>query len=199
MERRNCMTCGADLGEAFGWSRMVNCAHCGTAHILRDAVFAAAGSAGVFHDAPGLVRLMQPVQTLQGRFLPVGVVRFSYGRGAWDEFWALDDLGKGAWISVDEGDIALQRPVAAASLPAAPRERSAVIAFDDRDWTVTEAETATCLAFRGQLPEVFVLGDQFTFLNASSGDGRILSGEFWPGGHAWFCGPWIDPFDLGAK
>lgn len=190
------MKCGADLGEAFGWSRMVNCAHCGTAHILHDKVFALAGSAGVFHEAPSLVTLMRPFDTPFGRFLPVGVVRFSYGRGTWDEFWALDHLGKGAWISIDEGDIALQRPVEGPALPSAPREPSAVIRFEERNWTVIEAETATCIAFRGQFPEVFVLEDSFTFVNASSGDGRILSGEFWSSGSAWFCGPWIDPFDL---
>ena len=26
--------------------------------------------------------------------------------------------------------------------------------------------------------------------------GRLLSGEFWPGGCAWFVGDWVDPFDL---
>lgn len=196
MSSRNCLKCGADLGETFVWSRMVNCDHCGTAHFLRDAVFAVAGSAGVVHDAPGLVALSRPLVTPFGTFLPVGVVRFSYGRGTWDEFWATDPAGKGAWISVDEGDIALQWPVSGAGLPMAPRDRNETLVHEGRDWTVTEVETARCIGFRGQLPELFALDEGFTFVNASAGDGRILSGEFWPGGSAWFCGPWLDPFEL---
>lgn len=198
MDQRNCLKCGADLGPGFGWARMVNCGHCGTAHILRDAVFALAGSAGVLHDAPGLVRLSQPLLTPRGTFRPLGVVRFSYGRGLWDEFWALDETGTGLWISVDEGDIVLQRPVSGPDLPKAPPEPGAAIACQGQTWTVTEAESARCIGFRGQLPEAFALDAVFAFVNASCGDGRLLSGEFQDGAAAWFVGPWLDPFDIGA-
>lgn len=196
MSSRNCLRCGADLGETFAWSRMVNCSHCGTAHVLRDQAFALAGSAGVFHEAPGLVVLSQPLDTPEGRFRPQGVVRFSYGRGSWDEFWAVDEEGRGAWISVDEGDIALQWPISGRGLPETMPGRKAVIRHDNDDWIITETETARCIGFRGQLPEEFGLDQTFTFVNATTGDGRILSGEFWPGGSAWFCGPWLDPFAL---
>lgn len=197
MERRNCLKCGADMGESFRWARMVNCDHCGTAHILRDAVFALAGSSGVLHEAPGLVHLAQPLVTPMGAFDPKGIVRFSYGRGAWDEFWALDSAGSGAWISVDEGDIVVQRPLSGNDLPRDPPSLGSTVTHDAEDWTITEAETARCIGFRGQLPEVFHLDEVFTFVNASCGDGRLLSGEFHDGTAAWFVGPWLDPFELG--
>jgi hypothetical protein len=196
MVSRNCLKCGADLGAGFGWARMVNCGHCGTAHILRDEVFELAGNAGVLHEASGLLRLGEVLETPEGAFRAVGVVRFSYGRGAWDEFWALDDAGEGAWISVDEGDIVLQRPIMGKGFPASPPAPGLSIRYHNRDWIVTEAETARCIGFRGHLPEVFALDDKFTFVNASSGDGQLLSGEFWPGGSAWFIGNWLDPFTL---
>lgn len=196
MKQRNCLKCGADLGESFSWARMINCEHCGTAHILRDAVFTLAGSSGVLHDAPGLVHLGQPLVTPVGSFDPKGLVRFSYGRGAWDEFWALDASGSGAWISVDEGDIVVQRPIGGADLPKAPPPLGSTLAHDQDNWTVTEAETARCIGFRGQLPEDFALDEVFTFVNASCGDGRLLSGEFHDDTAAWFVGPWLDPFDL---
>lgn len=197
MERRNCLKCGADLGESFRWARMVNCDHCGTAHVLRDAVFTVAGSSGVLHETPGLVHMLQPFVTPKGTFDPVGMVRFSYGRGAWDEFWALDEAGSGAWISVDEGDIVLQRPTSDKDLPHFPPALGSTIGHDSEDWTVTEAETARCIGFRGQLPEAFELDEVFTFVNASCGDGRLLSGEFHAGAATWFIGPWLDSFELG--
>jgi hypothetical protein len=184
------------MGESFRWARMVNCDHCGTAHILRDAVFALAGSSGVLHEATGLVHLAQPLVTPLGTFDPKGVVRFSYGRGAWDEFWALDAAGSGVWISVDEGDIVLQRPVAG-DLPKDPPSLGSTVAYDAEDWTVTEAETAHCIGFRGHLPEEFHLDEVFSFVNASCGDGRLLSGEFHDGSATWFVGSWLDPFQIG--
>lgn len=193
---RNCQTCGADLGPGFAQARMANCSHCGTSHILRDKVFEAAGQAGVLHEAPGLLRLGQRVQTPHGVFLPQGLVRFSYGRGSWDEFWVTDAEGKGAWLSVDEGDLALQWPVPSTDLPKRPPALGALL---PGNWQVTEAEGAQCLGLAGFLPEVITPGASFLFVNASDGEGNILSGEFSSGvaeGGAWFAGPWIDPFDV---
>lgn len=194
---QNCQKCGADLGPGFDWARMANCAHCGTSHILRDKVFEAAGEAGVLHEGQSLVHLGRALLTAHGSFTPAGVVRFSYGRGTWDEFWCPDTQG-GAWISVDEGDIALQHAVKGAGLPEVPPTLGVRLRALDRVWLVSEAETARCVGFRGQLPEIFALDQSFTFINATGADGRILSGEFGPDGAHWFEGPWLDPFDLRA-
>ena len=60
----------------------------------------------------------------------------------------------------------------------------------------TEAEAATCEAVRGSLPEVLAVGEGHRFLNLSGDDGRLVSGEFWDGGQAWYASRWIDPFDV---
>ena len=50
----------------------------------------------------------------------------------------------------------------------------------------------------GQLAmaEALKVGETYNFVNALSVEGVLLSGEFWPGGHSWFTGEWIDPFEV---
>ena len=71
-----------------------------------------------------------------------------------------------------------------------------VFSYSGRDYTVTESDTATCIAVRGQFPELVQVKDEHFFLNASGPSGQLMSGEFWEGGHQWFDGVWMDPFTM---
>ena len=198
MEQRNCPKCGSDVGPQLASTRMVNCPSCGTSLFLKDDRFLLAGAQGVLHEGATLITLGDRVGCLGQTWQVIGQARFSYGRGWWDEFWASNGSGSTAWISVDEGDVVLQWPVAVADQPTslAPQMLGDVITFQGEAYQITEIETATCEAIRGTLPEVLSVGDAFRFANCTSNDGRLLSGEFWPGGSAWFIGDWIDPFEL---
>ena len=198
MNDLNCPTCGASLGPRFGVLKMISCAHCGTTSYLEDDQFRAAGQSGVMHDGPQLLALDRPVRIAGRLYTPRGQARFSYGRGEWDEFWAHDPQGEGAWISVDEGDVVVQVALAPgnAPRPKGPLVMGQALSARGESFAVSEIEDATCIALRGVFPEVLRLGERYRFVNATAPSGRLLSGEEGPDGWDWFVGDWVDPFEV---
>ena len=200
MSDLNCPTCGAALGPRIGTVKMISCAHCGTTSYLEDDQFRAAGQSGVMHDGPQLLALDRPALVAGLRYTPRGQARFSYGRGEWDEFWALDDAGAGVWIAIDEGDVVVQAalPAGNAPRPKGPLALGQGLQARGESFAVSEIETATCIALRGVFPEVLRLGETYRFVNATAPSGRLLSGEEGPDGWDWFVGDWVDPFEVRA-
>lgn len=198
MTQRSCPNCGAALPEIFAHARMVNCDSCGSSVVLDDDVLRKAGEAGEMLDAPELIGLGRAVRLPGGMFTATGHVRYDYGRGHWDEYHGTlgGDL---VWVSVDEGDVVLQR--ALTDPPAGGRKLfrlGATFDLNGVSWRGTEVATATARAFRGQLPEPIAIGDSHLYANFGSEGGGLISGEIWDGGEAWYFGHWIDPFDVRA-
>lgn len=176
---------------------MIVCDSCGTTSVLEDEAFRLAGSGGVVQEAPSLVHLGQEVSVAGTRFMPVGYAQFSYGRGWWDEFWCLDDNGDGSWLSADEGDYALEVPLSAKQAPKGFRPKlGAAVEILGESYVVTEAETATCTAVRGEFPEVLEVGEAHLYFDLSARSGAMATFERWDGGEAWTIGRWIDPWDV---
>ena len=200
IERPNCGNCGAELPGRLAHARMITCEFCGTSSVLRDQTFETAGAGGEMLDAPSLIQLGQSVLVKSQDLLPVGHARFSYGRGWWDEFWCLDGLGEGCWLSVDEGDYALERNLDQKNWPKNFRAKlGAKVEFLSENYVVTEAETASCMAVRGEFPEVLDVGEAHLYFDLSAPDGAMATYERWDGGEAWSVGQWIDPWDLSAS
>lgn len=190
-----CETCGASLPRRFDSARMVTCEHCGTTSVLQDGVFHKAGHGGELHSGPTLLGIGVRVDVQEKALLPVGHAQFDYGRGYWDEFWCLDDFGAGWWLSADEGAYALERELAKPDWPRGfvPKLGESAL-LHGRPFVVTEAETATCSAVRGEFPEVLSVGESHLYFDLSSADGGIATYERWDGGEAWTLGRWIDPW-----
>lgn len=191
-----CPNCGDAVRPAISGLKMASCASCGTALLLQDDAAKLAGEQGVMHDTPLLFGIGDTVTGARRDIVILGHARFSYGRGFWDEFWGTDDTGTPLWVSVDEGDIVVQHKVDTRTKIDASAQLGAKFHMSGQDFTVTEKETAECVALRGSFDEMLQVGETFTFLNCTGADGELASGEFWPGGHAWFIGEWIDPFDV---
>lgn len=192
----SCPNCGAALPQILAHARMVNCDFCGSSVVLDGEVTRHAGEAGKMFDAPELIGLGRAVRLPGGVFIATGHVRYDYGRGHWDEYHGSLD-GDLIWVSVDEGDVALQHSVPTALAPTGGRRLfrlGAQVTVDALDYTCTEVDSAAAAAFRGQLPEEIVIGERHLFANFAGSRGAILSGEIWDGGLAWYRGVWIDPF-----
>ena len=176
---------------------MITCAHCGSTSVLRDEAFHLAGEGGVMQEAPSLVQLGEHVQVGKERLLPVGHAQFSYGRGWWDEYWCLDEDGNGCWLSSDEGDYAVERALPEADWPKKFRPAiGAECRINGIEFRVSEAETAACLAVRGEFPEDIAIGETHLYFDLSGPDGAIATYEKWDDGKAWTIGTWIDPWDV---
>ncbi len=200
IERPNCGTCGAALPGRLAQARMITCEFCGTSSVLRDKVFEIAGSGGEMLDAPSLIQLGHSVMVRSLNLMPTGHARFSYGRGWWDEFWCIDGQGEGHWLSVDEGNYALERDLHRHNWPKDFRARfGATAQIMTEIYKVTEAETASCLAVRGEFPEELELGEAHLYFDLSAKDSAMATYEKWDGGEAWSIGHWIDPWDVKAS
>lgn len=195
-EDLNCPNCGTLLPPLLQFAKMVDCTSCGTTILMQDAGLLAAGTHGVMVEAPSLLKLGEEVQIGSARFIPVGHIRFDYGAGWWDEFYCLDLSGLSpVWISADEGDYAFERLLPRSDWPVITGRR---VQFSGTDYMLAEQDEATCIAFRGQLPEVIALGEMHHYRNFTGPDGLALSQEVWDGGEAWFAGDWLDPWAIKA-
>lgn len=163
-----------------------------------DDAFRLAGQQGVMQDVPTLFELGRTSVVDGMRVTPLGLARFSYGRGWWDEFWC-DSADGMIWISVDEGDVAIETPIPDDLQPRGFVARlGAEVVIDGVTYTVTEAETAECLAVRGEFPEILSVGEKHLYFDLSGPDKQIVTLEQWEDQSAWFYGEWIDPWQVKA-
>ncbi|MCV6593426.1 MAG: DUF4178 domain-containing protein [Silicimonas sp.] len=194
--RSNCGNCGAALPNRLAQARMVTCDHCGSTSVLRDKVFEIAGTGGEMFETPSLVEIGVPVVVKGLELLPVGLARFSYGRGTWDEFWCLDGAD-GLWLSADEGDYALERALPQEHWPNGTRPSlGGEIDIRGEVFRVNEAETATCVAVRGEFPEELEIGEAHLYFDLIGPHGQIATYESWEGGETWSAGHWVDPWEV---
>lgn len=194
----NCPNCGSDLESRFAAVKMTTCASCETTLYLESDHFRDAGSSGEMHDVPLLFQVGKTVRTGADTHTIIGHARFSYGTGWWDEFFATTEKGEEVWLSVDEGDVVVQRALSPGAAPDIwePPELGAFLSIHGAKYRVTERETAICIALRGEFPEVLEIGATYEFVNCQGEDGTLLSGEFSTGAPDWYSGAWLDQYTI---
>lgn len=198
MDRLNCPNCGDALQVSFAAAKMTTCPSCVTSLFLDGEHIRKAGESGEMHDAPQLFYLGGTSLVDGKSYTITGHARFDYGLGFWDEYWALDDNGRGQWISVDEGVVIIQQRIASEAAPdfrKTPDLGHEFQAFNET-YRVTEVNRGTCIAVRGSFPRPLAVGEVFDYVNCLSTDDEQLSGEFSASGVEWFRGVWCDPFDV---
>lgn len=194
----SCPNCGYGFENLRKSTRMFDCPACGTTVFQDAGAWKPAGNNGEMHDYRTLFGLGDTVTAEGIKIVIQGHARYDYGRGTWDEMYGETMQGKGAWISIDEGDVVVQYPYDGQSGPrrSDPPAVGEAFSYNSVKYTVTEGASAECIAVRGQFPDLVQVGDAHYFVNASGPTGQLLSGEFWEGGHQWYDGVWLDPFTL---
>ena len=178
---------------------MVACPYCESTVLLDDEAVRLAGKGGVMAEEPSLLVLGRRVEHGGETYLPVGHARFAYPQGWWDEFWAIDGAGEGVWISVDEGDIAIEEDIdEPTQLSPSDLKLGADVTFMGERFRVTEANTGTLAALRGEFPEEMSVGDSFEYWHLSGPRQRLVTVEIEDGVTYATEGRWIDPFDIRA-
>ncbi len=193
-----CSNCGAPVTPQIRTTKMVSCVQCDTTLYLADEGFRLAGKQGVMQDTPTLLKLGERAVIDGENWEPIGHARYSYGRGWWDEFWCIGG-DTAAWISVDEGDIAIERPLAPDQYPRGFTPRiGAIVGIGDESFRVTEAETAECIALRGEFPELLSVGDRHNYFDLTGEYGGLATYETWDNEELWHLGRWVDPWRVRA-
>lgn len=189
------------MNELARYARMTVCESCDTAILIEDDVVRAAGVKGIMHDTVSLFDIGDTVKTGGQAITLRGKARFSYGRGFWDEFWGLDEQSASVWVSLDEGDVAIQRELDNAGLSDAVQQARIgdSINIGDDEYIITEIEQAECIALRGVFDHALKVGETYSFFNASGLGSAILSYEYWDGGAQLYLGNWFNPFDIAVE
>lgn len=197
----NCPQCGGELPLAFRFTKLIVCEQCDSTIFLEDDGVRLAGTQSTLADLPSLIQLKTPFSYDNTSYLPVGHIRYSYDHGFWDEWWLLDNSGEGKWMSVDEGDFAFEVPhKLQGSIPRLNQlHLDQTLGIMGKDWKVTELGRATCEGFRGELPEVIEIGEQFDYVHLSAKDAALMTLEYIsPHQINAYLGKWVDPFEIKA-
>jgi hypothetical protein len=128
------------------------------------------------------------------RFTTEGRVRYSFGRGFWDEWYVRFDDGSTAWLTEDNHELCLETKVPHAS---PPDGASAWLSIGGADFAVEERGQAECIGAEGELPFVVRLGDTYRYVDGSSPDGKRAVGIEYDGEPASvFVGDWLAHEDV---
>ncbi len=193
---RFCPNCGAPIEARLTSTKMVDCSQCETTVLLADDGLTAMGKRGVMTDHPSLIRLHQPFRVGVEPFHPMGHARFSYGRGWWDEWWC-DTANGMRWVSVDEGDYAVEEPLEAElSQDVSSFQVGQTVKVNTEVFRISERGMAVCEAVRGEFPELMRPGATYDYWHLSGVDGRLITVEVEGDEIDLHEGRWLDPFEI---
>ena len=195
----NCPQCGYKLPIYFEYTKLIECPSCKSTIFLGDEVAKKIGEASALSPEPSLIQMHKPFKYQNHRYIPVGKIRYSYDRGFWEEWYLKRDDGKGWWLSIDEGDFALEQSDDISSL----RDFNAFAIDSLRvgkfvgDYLVSEMGYGKCEGFSGELPEPIEIGLTHKYIHLSGDKAELLTIEYdrnREGDVTLFRGRWIDPF-----
>jgi hypothetical protein len=170
------------------------CEYCGSAVYWDADQVRAAGTRAALSE--GFTRLYRGATgTVRGkRFEATGRVRYSFGRGFWDEWILRLDDGTTAWLTEDDHELCLERPVDG---PPPPDVGGSRVVLGGIEFFVEERGEAELVGAEGELPFVVTLGERYRYVDGSSPDGKHSFGlEYDRAPGAVFLGDWLRPEEL---
>lgn len=167
---------------------------------LEDEAVRLAGKMSVLTDRPSLLVLGRRFSYGRLNFVPIGRVRYAHSQGFWEEWWVLGDDGKPYWISVDEGDIAMETSLTLTTpVPIfADLKLGQTVRINGAAAQVTEKNSCTCAGAQGELPEAIAIGDAMDYVDLTGEKQEHFTLEYAQAQITAFQGRWIDPFEVKA-
>jgi predicted RNA-binding Zn-ribbon protein involved in translation (DUF1610 family) len=190
----NCPQCGDTLSLYFKHTKLIQCASCKSTIFLEDEAVHLSGERSVLAPEMSILTLNTPFFYQEKRYLPLGKIRYSYGRGFWEEWWIKGQEDK-YWLSVDEGDLVLQQRVDV-DYPNDFFSKLHVGLHTRDDWVVTELGEARCDGFAGSLPKRVSIGSTYHYAHLSGKNARLRTLEFFDDALEAYEGMWLSPFDI---
>lgn len=193
MRLASCLSCGAEVTFRSSATLMAVCGHCRATLVRRDAE-------AVLENLGQMAELAQDASPLhlgwQGRYQNVGFelvgrLQLRYPQGGWNEWYALFADGREGWLSEGSGLAYLTFPTPTRTAIPAFEQLSLgqALRIGGRGYTVSNRETAHCIAVVGELPFVATPGwaapavdlrgegEQFASLDFSSDPPGFYTGQ----------------------
>lgn len=193
-----CPSCGNIINQMTKSPQMLVCPACNSTHLLTGGKMEDVGKSAILTDVPSIFEMYKTYKYQDWRFTPVGRVRYDYGDGYWDEWFVRSDNGKETWVSVDEGDIAIESIM---------QKGVAVPAFDEVQvggalminrirMTVAEKNTCIMIGAQGELPFKIVPNESYNYIDLLGPKRTAFTIEYQSTGIDCYKGVWVDPFEI---
>ena len=176
--RAACPQCGAPVEFASAASASAVCSYCRSTLLREGEALRRIGQVGELFDDHSPLQLGAR-GTRQGiAFTLVGRLQYGYEGGTWNEWHALFDNARSAWLSEDNGAYVLafdapcpsDAPALDARLAAGQR-----VVTDGRAWSVASVVRAHLLAAEGELPAAPRLQGEFTVADLRNEAGEVAT------------------------
>ncbi len=189
--RAACPNCGAPVDFRSPASVFAVCSFCKSTVVREgDALRKIGESAELFDDHSPLQ--LGAAGKFQGvAFTLVGRLQFRYAEGTWNEWHALFDNGKSAWLSEDNGRyvLALDAPLEGGTPAATSLKAGAPLMLAGQPWTVASVSAAKLIAAQGELPYTPNLTRGFVVSDLRNARGEVGTLDYSePGQPRWSMG-----------
>jgi hypothetical protein len=175
--RAACPNCGAPVEFASAASASAVCGFCRSTLVRDgDALRRIGVSAELFDDHSPLQ--LGAGGTRQGlAFTLVGRLQYGSAGGTWNEWHALFDNGRSAWLSEDNGAyvIAFDAPLPSDAPAVAELRAGQRVVIDGRAWDVASVVRAKLIAAQGELPLPPRLDGEFTVVDLRNEAGEVAT------------------------
>jgi hypothetical protein len=151
----SCPSCGAPVGFRSAASLYAVCEYCRSTLLRHGDDLENLGRMAELQDDPTLIRIGSEGCFRGQHFGVIGRIQLQHETGVWNEWHILFDDGKGAWLSEAGGEYVVSAQVAAGAEqlpPFAELQPEMAVNIAGRSFTVTDLETARCVAGQGELP-----------------------------------------------
>jgi hypothetical protein len=190
--RAACPNCGAPVEFASAASASAVCSFCKSTLVRDGEALTRIGSAGELFDDHSPLQLGASGIAQGIAFTLVGRLQYGYEGGTWNEWHALFDNGRSAWLSEDNGAyvLAFDGPLP----PGAPADLGALRAGQQvhvagRLWDVASVVRAKLIAAAGELPRPPRADEEFLVADLRNDAGEVATLDASdPKGLAWASG-----------
>ena len=179
--RAACPQCGAPVEFRSAASLVAVCGYCRSTLAREGEALRRIGQSAELFDDHSPLQLGVRGRWQKEDFSLVGRLQYRYRDGTWNEWHALFDSGRSAWLSEDNGRYVLVFPVALDNPPPAasalPMESRVVL--NGQGWLVASVQRVSLLAAQGELPRMPPPGGpDFVVAELRGARGEVLSLDY---------------------
>ncbi len=188
-----CPSCGATHDIYNPGIITLVCDYCGNAVYWDEDKIRDKGKQSVLPE--GFSRLYRGAtgSLFNKRFHVLGRVRYSFGKGFWDEWFLEFNDGETGWLSEDNHEFAWEIPAPDVIVPPMSSVKIGdMVDVKERLFVIEEIGEAECIGMEGSLPKDLQTGETYPYADGSSPDGRYTVGiEYDEDPPTVFVGRWL--------
>ncbi|PIE32697.1 hypothetical protein CSA56_14510 [candidate division KSB3 bacterium] len=189
----HCPSCGAGHTIHNPGVMTVVCEYCGNAVYWDKENIANAGKQSVLPE--GFSRLFRGAtgSLFNKRFEVLGRVRYSFGKGFWDEWFLEFESGEIGWLSEDNHKFSYEKALQGVNAPGISQlSPGTSVTIGKQTFVIEEVGEAECLGVEGDLPLQLQTGETYAFADGSTPNGQYTLGiEYDNDPPTVFVGHWV--------